>query len=115
VCAHVRMRVSGSPLTSASCLLQGAITGSTLASTAATGANEVKYFNCTVNVSSVIPGVNVFACEMHQDSRSASDAYFDAELLARSPTNFVQPTPSRLVVGPSVVAVCRSPLLQFIK
>jgi hypothetical protein len=77
------------------CALQGAITGSTLASTAATGANEVKYFNYTLNVSSLIPGVNVFACELHQDSRTASDAYFDAELLARSLTNFVQPTPSR--------------------
>lgn len=58
----------------------GAVSSSTLASTALGGADETTYVSASVPVSALVAGTNVVAVEIHQANGTSSDVTFDLEL-----------------------------------
>lgn len=61
----------------------GAITATTRASTAISGAAETRWNPATLPATALLAGTNVLAVEVHQDAPSSSDASFNLELLPR--------------------------------
>lgn len=70
----------------------GAITNTTLASSAVAGSAESTFFTAKTSASLLQPGLNVIAVELHQSSASSSDLSFDMrvgfELPPLPPTSF---------------------------
>jgi len=60
----------------------GAITPTTLASSAVSGAQEEQWFESAVNASLLVPGTNAIAVEVHQSATNSSDVSYDMELVA---------------------------------
>jgi len=58
----------------------GAISYTTLASAGVSGTDESTYYPSAVNPGYLVPGTNVVAVEMHQNSGGSSDISFDFEL-----------------------------------
>ncbi len=78
-------------------LAAGAVGFATLATTAVSGADESAWQEFTVDPAVLVPGANVVAVEVHQQSPSSSDVSFDLELLA---TEVAQPGPTVALVSP---------------
>lgn len=55
------------------------------ANTAVGGTDELTYFAIPISTTNTIPGTNVVAVELHQNSSTSSDASFDLELIGTSP------------------------------
>ncbi len=58
----------------------GSITSATPASAAVSGAAETTFFPSTIGPAALLPGANVVAVEIHQDSANSSDISFNMEL-----------------------------------
>ncbi|HWN94585.1 MAG TPA: PA14 domain-containing protein, partial [Methylomirabilota bacterium] len=60
----------------------GAVSFTSVASSAITGANQTQFISKTLSPSALMTGTNIIAVELHQDSPSTPDARFDFELTA---------------------------------
>jgi hypothetical protein len=58
----------------------GTIGYTTLASSAVDGANEITFFQTTINPTNIVRGTNVVAVELHQQRADSSDISFDLDL-----------------------------------
>ncbi len=74
----------------------GVIAYNTTATTSISGAAEATYFTTIRPTTSVAPGTNLVAVEIHQQSGRSSDISFDLELIGRGYIN-VPPAPALLV------------------
>ena len=63
----------------------GAITHTTLSSTAVGGVDESAFFLNSISVEPLVSGTNVLAVEVHQSANNSSDLGFDLELIAALP------------------------------
>lgn len=73
----------------------GAVSASTLASTAVGGADESAFFAASLSPGALVSGDNVIAVEIHQSAASSSDLSFDLELRAQASAGA-----ARVVRGP---------------
>jgi hypothetical protein len=64
----------------------GEINYRTLATTSVAGTDESTFFNYTISPKLLVPGDNVLAVEVHQNSASSTDLSFDLGLVASSHT-----------------------------
>ena len=70
----------------------GAVTSSTLASIAVSGADETTYFTIPVTAA-LYNGINVIAVELHQSGGTSSDVGFDLSLVGTGNTGALPPPP----------------------
>lgn len=83
----------------------GAITASTLASTAISGADESAWQSFSISPAALAEGGNVLAVEMHQSSGSSSDLSFDLQLLGSDASVLVTRGPYLQAGTPDAVTV----------
>jgi hypothetical protein len=80
---------------------QGPVGYATLASSAVSGADEQTYFELNAPVAGVLPGLNLLAVEIHQNSATSSDLAFDLAVEGRG---FQGPSPATLAPPPEYQA-----------
>jgi hypothetical protein len=77
----------------------GAVSYTTLASTAVGGADESALFSIPISPTNFVAGVNVFAVEIHQSAANSSDLGFNLELTATGPPPSSNDTTAPAAVG----------------
>ena len=80
----------------------GAVSATTLAPVAVSGATESAWFTASIDPALLVAGNNVIAVEIHQQSASSSDISFDLELVA---TEAQPPPPSVTLTSPAHLGV----------
>jgi hypothetical protein len=88
----------------------GAVSSTTLATTAIAGADESAWSETPVAPSLLIAGTNVIAVELHQQSRTSTDISFDLELRA---TDARPQAPAVTLVAPADHGVSNSTAATF--
>ncbi len=83
----------------------GPITATTFASATASDSEEDIFYYFTLDTTTLVPGNNVMAVEVHQRSLGSSDISFEAELVATDGSSFVSRGPYLQLGTPTSVTV----------